>query len=296
MDLESITLILTLILSILALLISVLGFLDNRKKTKILKEQNEDNRKKTEIMEKQLNLVQEQTQILQRQSESRQDIQKTLKIVNEIQEGIPKLGVEKYDWGDFGKFAPIRFLEMLHDSGETSISWEVYLGALFGKTVGKGTEMLRLDVNNFEAFERLFSDMVPKPETEFVIGYISTPKIMLNTDVEIDTIQVRDYVTEIYSLAIVYEKLKSVEKIVNMYDSSILLDIQKLYTRILNSLYENFAQDQEIKIESKIKTKDMKNHLLKFVSLDIWQECIKELKQNVSPRLIEITRHLRESA
>jgi hypothetical protein len=278
MDLVSTTLILTSILSILALLISILGFLDNRKKTKIL--------------EKQLSL-------LQQQSESRQDTRNALKIVTEIQGEIARLGVEKYDWGDFGRTAPLRFLEMLHDSGEQSIVWKVHLITLFGKTIGKGTGTVRMleDIRNFEAFETLFAEMVPEPETTFIASYISTPQIMLNPDIEIDSLQVKDFVTEIYSLAIMYQKLNSAEKIVNMYDSSILLDIKKLYTKVLRSLYEKrFGEIQEIEINSKIKTKDMKNYLLRFVSLDTWQECIKELKENIKPRLIDVMRHLQESA
>lgn len=287
MDVETIILgIITLILSALALVTSILVFLDNKNKTKILKDQNEDNRKKTGIMEKQLKLLQEQ-------SESQQDVRNALKIVGEIQERIPKLGKEKYDWGDFGRIAPQRFLEMLHDSGEPSILWQVAPLFLFGHSIGSGK--IKGDVNNFEAFEKLFTEIAPKPGTEFAIGFISIPKIMLNSDVEISKIQVKDYLLEIYTLAVLYEKLNSVEKIVNMYDSSVLPDIQKLYTKALRALFEIFGFSKDIEINSKIKTKEMPSYLLGFISLDVWQECIKELKENIRPRLIEITRHLRES-
>jgi hypothetical protein len=281
--------IITLILSIIALLISILGFLDNRKKTKILEDQNEDNRKKTEIMEKQLNLLQEQ-------SESGQDMRNAVKVVSEIQEEISDLGTEKYDWGDFGRVAPQRFLEKLHDSGEPNIFWTITPLSLFGKSIGKGETTFTKNVNNFEAFKRLFAEMVPKPQTDFTILFLSNPKIMLNPNVEIDKIQVKDYVTEIYSLTVMYDNLKRVEESVNMFDSSILPDIQRIYNKALASLYGIFEGDQEIEISSKIKTKDMQSYLLRFVPLDSWENCIKELKENTRPKMLETMRHLRESA
>jgi hypothetical protein len=88
----------TLILSVLALVVSLLGFLDNRSKTRILREQTEDNRNKTAIMQDQLKLLQEQ-------SESKQDIRNAIAILGEVQERIAKFNVGKYDWGDFERVA-----------------------------------------------------------------------------------------------------------------------------------------------------------------------------------------------
>jgi len=59
---------------------------------------------------------------------------------------------------------------------------------------------------------------------------------------------------------------------------------------------EKLSVEQDIEVGSKIKTEDMQSYLLQFVSLGNWQESIKELKENIRPRLIEIIRHLRESA
>jgi hypothetical protein len=125
--------IVTLTLSILALIVSLLVFVDNRKKTG--------------IMEIQLKLLQEQ-------SKSKQDTRKALEIVSELQEKIPKLGTKKYNWGDFG-IAPQRFLEMLHDSGHSRIIWEVTPYTLFGKSIGNGKGYSMQDIINFEAFKKI---------------------------------------------------------------------------------------------------------------------------------------------
>ena len=279
--------IVTLALSILALVVSVLVFLDSRNKTKILREQNEDNRKKTEIMESQLKLLQEQT-------ESKQDTRKALNIVSEMQERIRNLGVEKYDWGDFG-MVPRKILEMLHDSGQSSIIWEVHPFTLFGIGIGRAEAPISFDVHSFEAFEKLFGEMVPKPETNFTIKYFSTPKIWVDTDNEIDAIQVKDYLMEVYSLGTMCEDLKSIEKVVSMCDASILSDLQKLYSKALRALYEAFLKYPKIEISSKIKTKDLQNHLLRFIAFDMWQESIKELKKDIRPRLIKVMKDLQES-
>lgn len=288
MEIEILTLVLSVVLSALALAVSVLVFLDSRNKTKILREQNEDNRKKTEIMENQLKLLQEQ-------SESKQDTRKALEIVSEIEERIHKLGVRKYNWGDFG-IAPQRFLEMLHDSGQSSIIWEVNSYSLFGKGIGTADDLLPHYVHSFEGFKKLLREMIPKPETKFTIAYISTPKIWLDPDNEIDKIQVKDYLMEVYSLGTMCKDLKSVEKVVSMYDASILSDLQELYSKALRALYKVFLKEHKIEIDSKIKTKDMQSHLLRFITFDKWKESIKELKKNIRPRLIKAMRDLQESS
>lgn len=275
----------TLILSVLALVVSLLGFLDNRSKTRILKEQTEDNRNKTAIMQDQLKLLQEQ-------SESKQDIRNAIAILSEVQERITKFNIGKYDWGDFGRVAPQKLLEALHDSGEQSIVWKVNPYSIFGKGVG---DSIVSEAKSVDAFRRLFERIVLDSKTDLTIRFLSSPKIEVNTDTEIGQVLVKDYVADIYSLVVMYERLKSVEKVVDMYDNSLISDIQKVYFRISGALYERMASSYKLEISSKIKTKELPNHIFKFVSLDIWNGCVNELKDVIIPRIFETTRRLRES-
>lgn len=277
--------IVTLILSVLALVISLLGFLDNRSKTRILKEQTEDNRNKTAIMQDQLKLLQEQ-------SESKQDIRNAIAILGEVQERIAKFNVGKYDWGDFGRVVPQKLLEALHDSGKQSIVWKVNPYSILGKALG---DNLMSEAKNVDAFRRLFERIVPNSKTDLTIRFLSSPKIEVNTDTEIEQVLVKDYVADIYSLVVMYERLKSIEKVVDMYDHSLISDIQKVYFRISGALYEAMTGSYELEISSKIKAKELPSHLLRFVSLDIWNGCVNELKDVIIPRIFETTRHLRES-
>lgn len=279
--------IVTLTISILALAVSILVFIDNRNKTKILKDQNEDNRKKTEIMESQLKL-------LQKQSESKQDIRKTIKIIGGIQEGITKFDPSQYNWGNFGKIASQRLLEMLHDSGGQKLTWEGQPYMIFG--VGAGREEYGISqLKTFNAFKVFLETKIPKTDTNFTIRFLSSPKIELDSEHELKDILVEDYLKDIYSLKLMLEELKKVEKVVNMYDSSLVSDIQSVYYKILNSLFDAMNRKYTLEISSKIKAKELPNQLIKFISLDVWQDCISRLKE-IKPRLFEITRQLRESA
>ena len=280
--------IVTLAISVLALVLSILVFIDSRNKTKILKEQNEDNRKKTEIMESQLKL-------LQAQSESKQDIRNARKIIEGIQEGITKFDPSKYNWGDFGKIASKNLLEMLHDSGNPTLTWEGKPYAIFGKSVGYG-EIITAEVKTFDTFKVLFETMVPKSDAEFLIRFISTPKIWLDSEHELDRILIKDYVKDIYSLKLMQEELNKVEKVVSMYDCALISDIQSVYYRILTRLFDAMRNKYTLEISSKIKAKELPNYLTRFISTDVWQDCVNELKETFEPRLFKITRQLRESA
>ena len=280
--------IVTLAIGIFALVVSILVFIDSRSKTKILREQNEDNRKKTEIMENQLKL-------LQAQSESKQDIRNALTIIEGIEEGINKFDPSLYNWGDFGKIAPQRLLEMLHDSGNPNLIWGGKPYAIFG-TIAGHEEYGLSRLKTFDAFKVFFETMVPKTDTNFTIRFISTPKIELDSERELQDILVKDYVKDIYSLKLMIEELKRVEKVVNMYDCALVSDMQNTYLKILNSLFDAMSKGYTLDISSQIKAKELPNHLTKFISLDVWQGCVNELKKNFKSRLFEISRQLRESA
>ena len=278
--------IVTLTISILALAVSILVFIDSRNKTKILKDQNEDNRKKTEIMESQLKL-------LQTQSESKQDIRNTIKIIEGIQEGITKFDPSQYNWGNFG-IASQRLLEILHDSGGQNLTWEGNPYSIFGVVAGRD-EIGLSTLKTFNAFKTFLETKIPKTDTDFTIRFISSPKIELDSEHEVRDILVEDYLKDIYSLKLMIEELKKVEKVVNMYDSSLVSDMQNVYHKILNSLFDAMSRQYTLEISSKIKAKELPNQLIKFISLDVWQDCVNELKE-IKPRLFEIIRQLRESA
>jgi hypothetical protein len=101
---------------------------------------------------------------------------------------------------------------------------------------------------------------------------------------------------EIHTLGQLCKNLKGVERVVNMYDASIMADLQRIYSKALRALYKVFSREQIMEINSKIKTKEMQSYLLSFITFDKWQESLKELKKNIRPRLIEVMRHLQESS
>ena len=278
--------IVTLTISVLALVVSILVFVDSRSKTKILKEQNEDNRKKTEIMENQLKL-------LQAQSESKQYVRETFEIIENIQGKIAKLNTAKYDWGNFDKLASQRFLEMSHDSGSPTINWKVRPYSIFRKSIGES--YLQTDAKTFEAFKAIFETNVPKAETDFIISFLSDPKIESSDEKMITTILVKDYVKDIYSLKLILDELKKMEKVINMYDSSLVSDIEEVYGRILRCLFSVMGKDYVLEISSKIKAKELPNHLLTFICFNTWEECVKDLKEKHNLRLFDIKRRLSET-
>ena len=278
--------IVALVISGSALAVSILVFIDSRNKTKILKEQNEDNRKKTEIMESQLKL-------LQAQSESKQDIRNAIMITEGVAEGIKKFDPSKYNWGDF-RVVPQKLLELLHDSGNPTLTWTGEPFMLFGTAAGS-EEFGMSKLKTFDAFKVFFEIMLPRTGVDLTIRFLSTPKISLDANNELKDILVEDYVKDIYSLKLMIDELKKVEKVMNMYDCDIISDMQNIYYKILNSLFSAMNRKYQLEISSKIKAKELPNHLTKVISLDVWQDCIDELKKDFEPRLFEITRKLRES-
>lgn len=236
--------------------------------------------------------MQDQLKLLQEQFDSKQDIRNAIAVLSEVQEKITKFNVGNYDWGDFARVVPQKLLEVLHDSGRQSIVWKVNPYLIFGKGVG---DSILSQVKSLDAFRRLFETIVPNPKADLTIHFLSSPKIKTNNDTEIEQVLVKDYVTDIYSLVVMCEQLKSVEKVVDLYDPSLISDIQKVYFSITEALYERMTGTYELEISSKIKTKELPSRLLAFVSLDIWNRCVNELRDVIIPRISEATRRLRES-
>jgi hypothetical protein len=90
----------------------------------------------------------------------------------------------------------------------------------------------------------------------------------LDSDHELDYVLVEDYGKDIYSLKLMLEELKKVEKVVNMYDSSLVSDMQNVYYKVLNSLFDAMQRHYTLEICSKIKAKELPNQLLKLISSD----------------------------
>jgi len=49
---------------------------------------------------------------------------------------------------------------------------------------------------------------------------------------------VKYYFRDIYSVRMIQERLKSVEKVVNLYDRSLLTEIGELYVKALNAFHQ----------------------------------------------------------
>lgn len=263
MDLTAIS----LLFSILAFLVSILVFWDNRNKT--------------EIMKNQLGLLQEQM-------ESKKDVRDAIRAIGEVQKAIEAIDTDRYDWGDFGGTSYISILENLHDSGESAIKWKVFFVNVL--------EMFLLQKVSFEQFRRLFEDEVSKANKRLIVTFDSEPKIEASPEVEVNTIDLTGYFKDIYSVRMMQERLKGVEKVVNLYDSTLITGIGELYLKALKAFYVRMENGAELTISRKMKTAEIGDLLLTFVALDNWKLCVDELRGSVTQRLYDIERHLIESS
>jgi len=262
MDLTTVS----LLFSILAFLVSILVFWDNRNKTKIMKNQ--------------LGLMQEQT-------EGKQDIRDAIKTTGEVLKTIETINIRRYDWGDFGGVSYLRLLEKLHDSGESSIKWNVFFLQFLGDSL--------LKKFSFEQFRRLFEDKVSEAGRELTAMFSSEPKIEASPDVEVKVIPLKDYFSDLYSVRLIEERLKSAEKIVNLYDRSLIADIDELYLKVLKSISERIQNGTELVITRKTKTSSLPDLLLTIVAFDVWIQCVDELRGNIKQRLYDIRKQMLES-
>ena len=289
--------IITLLLSISAIAISILVFIDNRNKTKImnkqlhlLEEQSNDNLNKTKIMNEQLLLLKEQ-------SEGKQDLRNAAKKITNIRDKIAALDRIKYDWGVFGKLASQSLLEQLHDSGSQKITWKVYPNMLFGQ--------FTMLLDSFDKFLKFFEEKIPAlkknsepifPNSlEPVVNFSSTPKIEETPNVPVEKIVVKDYFEAIYSLKIIHDELESIAKTVNLYDSSLIEETQKIYLKILKAFYKRTQATTELEISTQIKAKELPEYVLKILAFDIWKQCVNELQETVTPRLCEVEKRIMAS-
>ncbi len=289
--------IITLLLSITAIAISILVFIDNRNKTKImnkqlhlLEEESKDNINKTKIMNEQLLLLKEQ-------SEGKQDLRNAAKIVTNVREKIAALDRIRYDWGAFGKFASQSLLEQLHDSGSQKITWTVYPNMMFGQ--------FTMLLDSFNKFVKFFEEKIPAmnknpqpalfPILEPIVNFSATPKIEENPNVTVEKILVKDYAGAIYSVKIMHDELESIAKTINLYDNSLIEEIQKIYLKMLKAFYERTQKTSELEISTQIKAKELPEYILRIVAFDVWKQCVNELREKITPRLCEVEKRIMAS-
>lgn len=239
---------------------------------------------------KQLEITNKQLGILQEQAESKKEIRKAMKAISKVLGIASNINLEKHDFGVFENVAYLRLLEYLHDSGGKTITWRPHAAFVFGKFFASSLT----EWNNFDSFLNIFEKAVTDSGRKLEIGFVSNPKLMATPKSELEEIQVSDYVKDIYSLRIAYDEIASIEKVISVYDRSLLNDIQTIYFKILKTLQERLLSGCEIEISTNMKTRDLPEYLLRFIAYDAWKECIKDLNEHIVPRLNEIQRHLFE--
>lgn len=256
-------------LSILAILISIFVFADNRKKTRIMTEQ---------------------LKITQEQVESKKEIRNFMKTISDVQEKITKITSMSYDWGDFGFIAYLRLLETLHDSGKTIITWKVKTLWFLGEVVLESSS----EWTSFDSFLKRFEKLVSDPKTKMVIQFWSNPKLGASEGVEQKEIDVRDYFRDILLLQRISDELRSNKKIIGLYDISIPDDIQEIYLKIMRIIHQRILSGYELIIKPEMKTKDISNYLLTLIGFDVWTECIQDINGQIIPRLFDMQRRMLE--
>jgi tetratricopeptide (TPR) repeat protein len=259
MDLQTVS----ILLSILAVIVSIAGFIDSRRRTSIIREQ----------------------------AESKKELRKAMKTLSKVQELFAKINPSGYNWGNFGG-AYLKILETLHNSGKTEITWSTSIADVFAKMFSASFEKC----TNFELFLASFEQAVKGPKKNLNIEFLSNPRIHTNPnkETEFDYIEIGDYVSDIYSLRIAYEELNNAKKVINMYDPALPDDIKNIYLDFLKVFQERLLSRFTLQVKNDIKTKDLSNDMLGFVGFDKWLESIKELNERIVPRLYEVQKRMLE--
>lgn len=227
-----------------------------------------------------------QLKLLQEETESKREIREAIRVIDLLTEGIAKIDTSKYDWGDFGGISYLRLLEILHDSGRNSITWNVKIKSVFD---------CKLDAfPNFDSFRKVFEKTMHN-NWDARIVFSSSPKIEASPNVEVDDIDIKDYSTDIYNILMVHENLKRIERIVNLFDRYLTSEVLDIYIKMLKTFYVAITDEIKLTISSEIKTEKLPYYLLNIIAFDIWQECVSNLKGNIIPRLYEVKRHMLES-
>jgi hypothetical protein len=258
MDLQEVS----IALSILAVIVSIAGFIDSRRRTSIIREQ----------------------------AESKKEIRNAMKTISKVQGQLLKISSINYDWGNFGGTAYLRILESLHDSGKNEITWKTHTGPVFGKMFAASLDKC----SNFESFSSFFEQSAKGSKKSLTIEFLSNPKIGDNKGSNYDIIEVGDYVINIYSLKTAYEELNAVGKVIKMYDPSLPDDIKEIYLKILKAFHERLLSGYSLVIRTDVKTKDLPNYLLGFIAFDMWLECMADLNRRIVPRLYEVKKRMLE--
>lgn len=261
MDLQTVS----IVLSIIAVIVSLAGFIDSRRRTSIISEQ----------------------------AESKKELRKAMKTLSKVQELFAKINPSDYNWGNFGG-AYLKILETLHNSGKTEIMWSASIPDVFGKMFSATFERC----TNFELFLASFEKAANGPKKELNAEFLSNPRMHTNPnkDTEFDYIEIGDYVSDIYSLHIAYEELNKAKKVINMYDPSLPDDIKNIYLDFLKVFQERLLTRFTLQVKNDITTKNLSNYMLGFVGFDKWLESVKELNERIVPRLYAVQKKMLEVA
>src|SRR5450759_2655887 len=154
MDLQTVS----IILSVIAVIVSVAGVIDSRRQTSIMREE----------------------------AESKKGIRGALKFVSKVQEQLSIIDTSMYDWGEFGKDAYLKMLEYLHDSGKTEITWKTHTSEVFGKMFAASLE----ECATFEIFLNYFEQAAKGSKKRLTIEFLSTPRIREGSGSGFETIKV----------------------------------------------------------------------------------------------------------
>lgn len=263
---------LSLVLAVFALLVSLLVFWDNRKKTQIMKAQ--------------LKLLQEET-------EGKREIRNAIKIIDSIHDKIRGFQTA-FDLGDYA-WVYIRLMERLHDSGRNILPLRIKVMAI--------NEYKPQSFGSFDVFRKKFEKMAQMVDKgipinskgvfieigDVEIDFESTPTL------EVDRIHIGEYVSQIYSLFLMSNELQKIEKLVNLYDNLIIRDICDTYSDMLNSFFNAIRTEHRFKINLKMKSRQILEEPLKMIALDSWKRVVSKMQENILPRLHEIKRQLLES-
>ena len=252
----------SIVFSLIALILSVFTFLDNRKKTRIMTEREEERRD-----------IQTTTEILREASKHFKNLSNLLwdpllcQAVDDINREISEKDQVKlkseYKWVrlDVDKKYPI---DMIENSRWLRDKIESPLLALF-----KGE-----------------SNLHPNPVLEFNVD----PNIILNPFFELG-----DYFEDIVKIKYFCMRLQNYAEIIDSLDNEILSEIEQIYQEIFNAFYDGIKKKTyEFEFNRKMKASEIETELYKLVNFDIMKNRTEYLAKNITPRLENLISRLFE--
>lgn len=275
----------SLVLSVLALIIALLVLREHRKKTRIMNDQ--------------LRLQQEEDEI-------KREIRDAMRLLDGMLGRIAKLKT-MYDFGEFGSIVPLRLIEKLRDCGEDILPLRINVYEVDGCPTSS--------FSSFESFQDFFENKAEKFRKYMrhnafmrallnVIGKISTrfkpcdqisARIRTMPEIEMNDIEIGKYMHEIYFIRWMHKELRRIEKSVNMFDRSVIPDILGIYHRMLRSIFDSVKNEHTLNISPNMESKQMLEELLKVVGLNSWRQCVSNMQNIIVPRLYDLKKQMLQS-